>query len=197
MKARPLEILIVCEGNIGRSPAAQLLLANQVDPRIARFASAGVGALAGLPICQEVRGPLVAAGIDPDDHRSRQVSTQMVSDADLVLGATRRHASKIVELNVQAMRRTYTLVGFTRQLQDLSELPGWAVAAQLGPQEWLDFVTSQRGRRTRVHEAGDDIPDPYRAPAAAVRKSWDMTLRACDIIVKSLGQLTPATPARP
>lgn len=195
MKSRPLEVLVVCEGNIGRSPAAQLLLAHTVDPRIARFTSAGVGATAGLPICAEVRGPLVAAGIDPDAHRSQKLSTQLVGESDLILGATRRHASKVVELDVRALRRTYTLVGFARQVEDLSEASGLAAAAESGPDAWLTYVIAQRGRRTRVHEAEDDIPDPYRAPGAAVRKSMEMTARACQVIASALGQLTPATAA--
>lgn len=76
-------ILVVCIGNICRSPmAAELLRKNLPEKTIS---SAGLGALVGHPadaLAQECMGEI---GVSLKDHRARQIDASMLRQADLVL----------------------------------------------------------------------------------------------------------------
>ncbi|MCG2592029.1 low molecular weight phosphotyrosine protein phosphatase [Ramlibacter sp. XY19] len=96
-------LLVVCEGNICRSPMAQGLLAAAL-PGIA-VRSAGLGALIGAPadpiavkLMQELR-------IDISAHRAVQITRQMCLEADLVLVMSVGQRRRIEEQHPQAHGR--------------------------------------------------------------------------------------------
>lgn len=80
-------ILIVCIGNICRSPMAEALLESRladVHPEV-QVDSAGLGALVGHaadPIAQEL---MLERGIDISGHRARQLTPEMSGQYDLIL----------------------------------------------------------------------------------------------------------------
>ncbi|MVF13941.1 low molecular weight phosphotyrosine protein phosphatase [Ketobacter sp. MCCC 1A13808] len=80
------EILIVCIGNICRSPTGEYLFKQKLTnkPNV-KVHSAGVGALVDHPIDETAGQLLLENGIDAGDHKARQLSTQMLVDADLIL----------------------------------------------------------------------------------------------------------------
>jgi protein-tyrosine phosphatase len=80
-------VLILCAGNVCRSPMAEAELAHRLATR--RFEtvveSAGISALVGSPaepIAQEL---MLERGIDLSRHRARQVTPDMIRSAELVL----------------------------------------------------------------------------------------------------------------
>ena len=78
------KILVVCSGNICRSPIGEALLAAQVQPGVA-VSSAGCTALVGHgadPMACEV---MQAQGGDLSHHRARQIDAALLADQDLVL----------------------------------------------------------------------------------------------------------------
>jgi protein-tyrosine phosphatase len=80
-------ILIVCIGNICRSPMAEALLASRLaDSHLeVKVDSAGLGALVGHsadPIAQEL---MQERGIDISGHRARQLTPEMSGQYDLIL----------------------------------------------------------------------------------------------------------------
>lgn len=89
-------MLIVCVGNICRSPAAEFLLRHEAAPGIG-FGSAGLAAVVGEPADPRVARYLRNFGIDPSAHRARQITVEAVREADLVLTMERWQKSHIEE----------------------------------------------------------------------------------------------------
>jgi protein-tyrosine phosphatase len=76
-------ILVVCIGNICRSPVAEAMLTQALPGR--RIESAGLGALVGQgadPTAQQIAAE---DGLDLSQHQARQISLDMLQAADLVL----------------------------------------------------------------------------------------------------------------
>lgn len=93
-------ILIVCTGNICRSPMGQGLLTHalsaQPEPlRSLKVLSAGVAAHTGEPISENSVVALRKAGIDISHLRSQGLTQQMLDDALVVFGMTESHRSII------------------------------------------------------------------------------------------------------
>ncbi|MES3025505.1 MAG: low molecular weight protein-tyrosine-phosphatase [Pseudomonadota bacterium] len=76
-------ILVVCIGNICRSPMAEGLLKRALPQK--RIYSAGLGALIGKPADPIARQLMVEDGVDIGEHRAQQISTALVARAELVL----------------------------------------------------------------------------------------------------------------
>lgn len=92
-------VLIVCVGNVCRSPVAEELFRHHVRSRRTRFASAGLGALVGNPMDPLAQRVLREHGVAPGNHVARQVDTRMLHVADLILAMETSH---IVRLRQQA-----------------------------------------------------------------------------------------------
>ena len=102
-------ILVVCIGNICRSPTVEYLLRHRLGERPIRVSSAGLGALEGRPI-DPLAGTLLSEhGIDASAHRARQLEDQHVIDADLILAMQREHLSTMAKRWPHAVGRTFLL----------------------------------------------------------------------------------------
>lgn len=84
-------ILILCTGNICRSPIAEAVLRERLSAPQVTIASAGTSALVGEPA--DLLAIEVAAryGFDLAAHRARQALPQMLIASDLVLVMTHAH----------------------------------------------------------------------------------------------------------
>jgi protein-tyrosine phosphatase len=76
-------ILVLCIGNICRSPMAEGLLKRALPDKT--VLSAGIGALAGHPADPFAVRIMQEQGIDISAHRARSLAARMVSEADLIL----------------------------------------------------------------------------------------------------------------
>lgn len=101
-------ILILCTGNICRSPMAQAELARLLPDRSVE--SAGLDALVGAPADPLAMAVAAEHGLDISMHRARQLSWAMCLQADLIL-AMEQH--QIEELNARfpAVRGKAFLIG--------------------------------------------------------------------------------------
>lgn len=82
------KILVVCVGNICRSPMAEALLQNafiQSGKTEQSVSSAGLGALAGYQADPIARQLIAEKGLDISAHRARQLTDEMLHQADLIL----------------------------------------------------------------------------------------------------------------
>lgn len=149
------QIVTVCTANICRSPLAELLLADRLDP--ARFAvsSAGVYAREGDPMDVHTQRQARRFGLDGTAAASSRVSPSTIDEAGLILTATRQHRSDLLGLRPTALRRTFTLTEFA----DLVTLD------EAGDPDSIVAAAAANRSRTRLRSAEDfDIPDPYRGP---------------------------------
>ena len=112
-------ILLVCVGNICRSPSAEVMMRHSLGGRAIQVSSAGLGALVdhGIdPIAQEL---LEARGLDGSSHRARQVTPQILSVADLILVMEKKHLKRIGEIAPEASGKSFLL----GKWQDSTEIP--------------------------------------------------------------------------
>ncbi len=88
------KVLMVCTGNICRSPAMHYL-AQRDWAEAAQVSSAGTHAELGMDATPEIRRAAGAFGLSFPRHRPAQLTADMVEVADLVLVATDAHAAWI------------------------------------------------------------------------------------------------------
>ena len=112
-------ILVVCVGNICRSPTAQALLAHRLSGQGLTISSAGIGALVGNPMDKTAHDVLQEHGLDFTAHRARQVDSHMLHDADLILAMEHSHIQHIRQIAPEVHGKTF-LIG---KWQDELEIP--------------------------------------------------------------------------
>ena len=81
-------VLMVCTGNICRSPMAAGLASHLLSPAIrnrVEIASAGVGALHGNPAEPNAVAVMSGIGIDISGHRARQITGELAGRVDVIL----------------------------------------------------------------------------------------------------------------
>ena len=106
-------ILVVCIGNICRSPMAEGLLAQAVPD--AQVSSVGLEAMAGLradPIACEL---MAERGLSLDKHRARQISMDACQRADLILVMDRSQRRMVEERYLFAAGKVFRLCEFSDQ----------------------------------------------------------------------------------
>ncbi len=191
--AVPFQLLVVCTGNVCRSPAAERLLARALGPSVLVH-SAGTYALAGEPMTAPMARLVEEAGCAAGGFRARQLTEGLVRSADLILTATRDHRSAVVELLPSAVRRTFTLRELARLLTgaELSGLPAAPMAERLAAA--LPHAVAQRGR-IQVSPEDDAVIDPFRAPAQVYARSFGSIQTAVAAISDQVGSGEPADPA--
>ena len=103
-------ILIVCTGNICRSPMAEALLARQLSahPQMS-VTSAGISALVGYPADETAQALLLEQGIDISAHRARQLTGAMLRQTDLVLVMEAGQKRAIEMIDPSARGKIYRL----------------------------------------------------------------------------------------
>ena len=157
-------ILVVCTGNVCRSPLAERLLRARLDAAgigadQVSVESAGSRAMVGHAMSEQAAAELSQLGGDPAGFASRQLTAELVRAVDLVVTATLAHRSAVVALHPKALRYSFTLLELARLLEtaDLSSLGGSPVERVRG------LGAFGVGRRGLAGPAllGDDVVDPY------------------------------------
>ncbi len=95
------KILLVCTGNICRSPLAAALLQRALTERGVEgmdVSSAGTGAWDGAPVSEGAYLVGLERGLDLSAHRARLLTRELIEEADLVLTMARHHRDRVDEL---------------------------------------------------------------------------------------------------
>ena len=86
-------VMIVCVGNICRSPMGEVLLQHHC-PQLNVFSS-GIGALVGKSADPMACELMEQKGIDLSQHCAQQINTVLVSASDLILTMEKKHVDAI------------------------------------------------------------------------------------------------------
>jgi len=183
---RTFEVLVVCTGNVCRSPAAELLLAAALGPHSrVRVRSAGTNAPVGVPADDHVRRLLASVGIDGGNHRSRQVTERDAERSDLILTLTRDQRSRIARLTPSALRRIFILREFAQYAAAVPVAELWASAARPSPDARLAALV-ELAPRFRRPSAAPDIDDPFGAGEDVHRRVFSEIAQAIDTIAAAV-----------
>ena len=165
--AAPFRILVVCTGNICRSPAAAAYLGCRLGTDAVTVSSAGLEARVGEPVAPQMAR---LSHVPLDGFAARHLTPEMIREADLVLTMTRDQRAAVVAKVPAAVRRTFTLVEFATLAEVVANAedglpPGGVerVAAVV--------ALAPRFRSLRPHGDDDDIEDPYGGRSAAYARA--------------------------
>jgi protein-tyrosine phosphatase len=170
------EILFVCHANLCRSPLAERLARRAFDDAFGAAASgvvvssAGTHAYGGTPMHQGSASVLAECGIDPGGFVSRTVDASGPMAADLVLAAGRDQRAACVTLAPSAVRRTFTLLQFSRLV---AAVPATDALTGTVPARFRGLVEQVHANRHLVPTVladMDDLPDPVNQPIEAFRE---------------------------
>lgn len=176
-------ILVVCTGNVCRSPFGEIELRELLKGTGIHVTSAGIYALVGSGVDEGMIPELEKRGLSPEGFVAHQISAEDVDDADLILAMAARHRRFILD-EWPHTRKKVVLVG--------------AIPEMINAEHNRPVVAPGHGRRAsrplafpsgvvtinEIHRAAmrslphiDDVPDPFRGPAHKYSESADIVSR--------------------
>lgn len=102
-------IIVVCVGNICRSPTAEAMLQSKLAGTGINVSSAGLGALVDKPVDATASEVMAEAGYTLPEHKARQLTPAMLREADLILTMENRHIQSIHAMAPHARGKTMLL----------------------------------------------------------------------------------------
>jgi len=170
-------ILVVCTGNICRSPIAEGFLR---DALIGRFAgraptvsSAGTMGWTGSPASPESVIAAMERGSDIEAHAARELNRRMIEDADLIVCMAGEHRDAVGAAVPAAAARTFTLKELVRLLDELPPAPLTDDPSTLAGRVAAAEEIRQTGGGRNPHD--EDISDPLGLPLDTYRAiAWEL-----------------------
>ena len=161
-------VMVVCTGNICRSPVVEQVLRERYGRFGVEVSSAGTGALVGEGMPEQAQRMSEHLGGSPAGHRGRQVTKPLIEQADLVIGLARDHRRDLARLLPRSARYTFTLRELARLLESVVEddrvtLPAGPGGLQDVLRGFVPVVAGHRGFAAQPEEPReDDVVDPFR-----------------------------------
>lgn len=154
-----MRVVFVCTANVCRSPLAEGYMRNLLQKRNSdsiKVSSAGVAALVGAAPFECAVETAQRFGFSIADHRSRQLTLDMIVAADKILCMEAWQASAVINMAPKFMDRVALLGSFHPKRQLLMPIPDpreFAVAETLSVFElirtsvdgYLESLTSREG----------------------------------------------------
>ncbi len=143
-------VLFVCTGNTCRSPMAEGIFRKLAEENAKGIEVSSAGLFAGSsPASDHAIQVMQEKGIDISTHQSRQLTEQMMADADLILTMTESH-------------RAMLLLNFPEYGEKVDTLSGWAGESE--------EVSDPYGGDTEIYRRTADQIEDY------LQKGWAMHL---------------------
>ena len=176
-------VLLVCTGNIGRSPYMERRLRQLAAPALS-ITSAGTRAATGQNMEARMAAALGDVGADVRHFTARQLSSEQILRSDLILTATGEHLGALARVSPVAITKALTLRHAARILASVPNSPADDGRAHSAGElrRWL--MTNRW--RARSDSSLDDLVDPYAADDVVAEQSVEAMESALQIIAASL-----------
>ena len=178
----PPRIVVVCTGNVCRSPYVDLRLADALADCRVQVESAGTRALVGRGIDPGSAALLTSRGISSDAFRARQLTEQIGQRATLIVVATREHRRQVVQLVPSALQRTFTI-------REFAALVAQAPSSLTSLAELLEYARSERVTNPAGGRDDADIVDPFRRDETVFQQMAQQADPAVDVIAGVLRRI--------
>ena len=143
-------ILVICVGNICRSPMAEAVLRDALgESEGISVESAGLGAMVDWPAAEHAETLMKERGLDISGHRARQLTPEMVSRADLILVMEQGHKKAIEAEDATARGKVFRLGEWqNRDIEDPFQQPVGEFKRALGEidlcvKDWVQKLKDQ------------------------------------------------------
>src|SRR5580692_1187384 len=136
-------VLFICTGNICRSPMAEGIFRHVMKGRRdIQVMSAGIGAIDGQAPSPYAVQAVRELGIDIAKQRSRQLTADLVQEADYIFGMTHSHVDTVMLLYPHAAEKTFLLREFDDTLdifeKDISDPIGGSYEVYLNCRDQIE-----------------------------------------------------------
>lgn len=176
-------ILIVCTGNVCRSPVGEVAL-RALLPESFDLSSAGTHAMVGSAAAPETL-EFVARELDTKlDFTARQLTREMAEAADLIISMTVEQRAWIARTAPRTVRRTFTL----KEIEKIS----FDMPPNQAPLSFRELAVASSRLRGRLAAEGTDldIEDPYGGPPGAYEESFQQVLNSSRELAASIRAFT-------
>ena len=188
-------ILVVCTGNICRSPMAEGFLRRLLVSRGVtgiELRSAGTSGWDGSGAVPESVEAAAERGADITAHLARRLDRDMLEEADLILAMCAEHRDAISVLAPSATPRAFTLKELVRLLEGLP--PPAPDGADPGEvlRDRVEAAEAQRASGFAGNPLDEDVSDPLGLPMASYRAvAWELDEWCARLVDGFLGAAQP------
>jgi protein-tyrosine phosphatase len=110
-------VLVVCVGNICRSPMAEAMLLQRVAQMGVQVASAGTHAMLSSSMDPLAQAVLQHNDVPAHKHRSRQVDVQMLHQADLILLMENSQLQRVLKLAPEVRGKAFLIGKWQHEME--------------------------------------------------------------------------------
>jgi protein-tyrosine phosphatase len=183
-------MLLVCTGNICRSPMAEGFVRHLLAERGVEdvgVESAGVAGWEGAGATEEAVQALDELGIDISEHHARRLTARMIEAADVIVAMAREHLDAVVRLVPSAADRTFTIKELVRLLRASPGSPqaGSSPAERIRARVEEADAGRDLDREVPAHE---DVGDPLGLGLESYRATaWELEHLSASLVAGLLG----------
>lgn len=110
-------LLVICVGNICRSPMAEALFRQRLTAPGVQVSSAGIHAMLASPMDPLAQEVLKTHDVPAHRHRARQVERQMLHEAELILLMEHNQLQSVLNLAPEVRGKTFLIGKWQHEME--------------------------------------------------------------------------------